>query len=79
MKSLLKKVNKVSTNNKIGNPQKMLCIYSVFFLEIKFTQMKLPERSAMIDGLRIKLPLSRRKGKKFSPGLAQKNDLTNSY
>lgn len=56
----------------------MLCIYSMFFPETKFNQMKLPGRSAMIDGLRIKLPFSGRKGK-FGPGLAQKNDLTNSY
>lgn len=57
----------------------MLCIYSVFFPETKFIQVKLPGRSAMIDGLRIKLPFSGRKGKTFSPILAQKNDLTNSY
>lgn len=54
----------------------MLCIYPMFFPETKVNQMKLPGRSAMIYGLRIKLPFSGRKGKTFSPGLAQKNDLS---
>jgi len=38
--------------------------------------MKLPGRSTMIAGLKSELPSSGRKGKTFSPGLAQNNEST---
>lgn len=53
--------------------QKMLCIYPMLN-ETKFNQMKLPGRSTVINGLKSESPFSGRKGKTFSPGLAQNNE-----
>lgn len=59
---------------KQKTPKRCYAFIQCFFPETKFNHIKLPGRSTMIGGQKMELPFSGRKGKKFSPGLAHRNN-----